>query len=195
MSRLLLLLLLLSPSVVAETAYVTDKLRLGVHQASDTSDRAFTNIGSGDAVEVLERAGSYARVRIEDGREGWVRTVFLVTAEPALTRLANMEAERDALAAQLAEIEARRANSGDRLTVLETEAARARQARREAEAALASAQAEIDALSERLTPGRISLSYGVLVAAAMLLMLAGFALSWWWFDRRSRRRHGGLRVY
>jgi SH3 domain protein len=195
MSRLLILLLLFSSSVLAETAYVTDKLRLGVHRASDTSDQAFTNIGSGEAVEVLERAGSYARVRIADGREGWVRTVFLVTEEPALTRLAKMQAERDTLAEQLAEIEARRSNSGDRLTELETEAARARQARRAAEAALSDAQAEIDALSERLAPGRVSLPYGVLFLVALLFLLAGFALSWWWFDRLSRRRHGGLRVY
>lgn len=190
-----LLLVLFASAAVAETAYVTDKLRLGVHQASDTSDQAFTNIGSGDAVEVLERSGSYARVRLADGREGWVRTVFLVTEEPALTRLAQAEAERDALAAQLAEIEARRENSGDRLTVLETEAARARQARRAAEAELAQAQSEIDALSERLSPGRLSLSVVALTAAALIFLLAGFALAWWWLDRRSRRRHGGLRVY
>ena len=65
----------------AETAYVTDSLRLGLHAASDTSDRPFENLVSGTAVEVLERNTNYARVRLADGREGWVKATFLVDSE------------------------------------------------------------------------------------------------------------------
>jgi hypothetical protein len=44
----------LVPGLVgAETAYVTDMLRLGIHNASDTSDRPFDNLVSGTALEVL----------------------------------------------------------------------------------------------------------------------------------------------
>ena len=36
----------------AETAYVTDNLRLGLHTAEDTSDRAFRFLGTrGDAID------------------------------------------------------------------------------------------------------------------------------------------------
>jgi len=195
MTRALLLLLFAAPAAVAETAYVTDKLQLGVHAASDTSDRAFTSIPSGEPVEVLESDGAYTRVRLQDGRVGWVRNAFLVTEEPALQRLAKVEAERDGLASRLAEIESRNDNAGDRLSALETEAATARQGRREAEAALAEAQAQLDALRSRLAPGRVSVSLTLLLAAALLLPAAGFGLGWWYFDRLSRRRHGGVRVY
>jgi len=77
----------------AETAYVTDSLRLGIHGAADTSDRAFDNLVSGTAVEVLERNSNYARVRLTDGREGWVRATFLVATKPAAARIAELEAQ------------------------------------------------------------------------------------------------------
>ena len=77
----------------AETAYVTDSLRLGLHAASDTSGRPFENLISGAAVEVLERNTNYARVRLVDGREGWVKAMYLVTLKPAAARVAELEAE------------------------------------------------------------------------------------------------------
>ena len=77
----------------AETAYVTDSLRLGLHAASDTSGRPFENLVSGAAVEVLERNTNYARVRLADGREGWVKAMYLVTVKPAAARVAELEAE------------------------------------------------------------------------------------------------------
>jgi hypothetical protein len=48
-------LFLWAGGALAETAYVTGSLRLGLHRASDTSDRPFENLISGVALEVLER--------------------------------------------------------------------------------------------------------------------------------------------
>ena len=47
-SGFVILLFVCVSASVAETAYVTDMLRLGVHAAADTSDRAFVNLESGD---------------------------------------------------------------------------------------------------------------------------------------------------
>jgi SH3 domain protein len=94
LKRLLLAVSFMSCAVAnAETAYVTDVLRLGIHAAADTSDRAFENLVSGTAVEVLERNTNYAKVRLADGREGWVRATYLVTTAPAAARIAALEAE------------------------------------------------------------------------------------------------------
>ena len=65
----------------AETAYVTDSLRLGLHHAEDTSDSPFQNLVSGAALEVLERTPSYAHVRTAEGQEGWVKSAYLVAQE------------------------------------------------------------------------------------------------------------------
>src|SRR5688572_18171370 len=89
--------LVLCAAASAETAYVTDVLRLGIHATADTSDRAFDNLVSGTAVEVLERNPNFARVRLADGREGWVRATYLVTTAPAAARIVELEAQVAAL--------------------------------------------------------------------------------------------------
>jgi uncharacterized protein YgiM (DUF1202 family) len=59
-------------SAAADTAYVTDMLRLGITSSRDGSGSPFDTLTSGEALLVLERAGNYAHVRLEDGRDGWV---------------------------------------------------------------------------------------------------------------------------
>ena len=50
--RLIIFVLLFAPFLAAaETAYVTDNLRLGLHAAEDTSDRAFRFLESGQAMD------------------------------------------------------------------------------------------------------------------------------------------------
>src|SRR5690606_14220547 len=93
----LLLLLLGAAAARAETLYVTDMLRLGLHRASDTSDSPFTTLVSGTALEVLERTTYYARVRTPDGTEGWVKATYLVAEPPARARLHELEAEVERL--------------------------------------------------------------------------------------------------
>ncbi len=88
-------------AAVAETAYVTDNLRLGLHEAEDTSDRAFRSLESGQAMEILIRDRNYANVRLPDGTEGWVKNAYLVDDKPAKLIVAETQAERDALAAEL----------------------------------------------------------------------------------------------
>ncbi len=76
-----------------EPAYVTDSLRLSLYGAEDGSGDPLENLVSGAAVEVLERDTNYSHVRTAAGREGWVKTAFLVNTKPARARLAELEAE------------------------------------------------------------------------------------------------------
>ena len=103
-TRGLLGLLVLAPlSVLGATAYVTDNLRLGLHQAPDTSDRAFRYLDSGQEMEVLTRDRNYANVRLPDATEGWVKAAYLVDDKPAKLIVAEITAERDALTIDLEE--------------------------------------------------------------------------------------------
>ena len=66
--RTAILLLIVLPCVaMAETAYITDNLRLGLHRAADTSDRAFRTLQSGQELEIISRDRNYANVRLPDG--------------------------------------------------------------------------------------------------------------------------------
>ena len=100
-------------TISAETAYVTDILRLGLHQTEDTSDSAFRTLVSGAELEILERAPNYARVRTVDGQVGWVKSAFLVADKPAQLRVAEVEAQLQGMRtmvsdAQAAQLEAER---------------------------------------------------------------------------------------
>ena len=68
----------------AQTAYVTDVLRLGLHREADTSDRAFQTLQSGQEMEIITRNVNYAQVRLPDGTSGYVKAAYLVS-EKCLT--------------------------------------------------------------------------------------------------------------
>ncbi len=192
-----LVIALLGWSAIAagETAYVTDSLRLGLHAAPDTSDRPFENLVSGAAVEVLERNPNYARGRLEDGREGWVKATYLVTLKPAAARVAELEAEmarfsEAATAAHVAQTTAEQelarhtaalqAETGSAETIQET---------------LARLQTENRAYEERFDAYRYSLPMKWVIPALVVVLVAGFFAGLWWLDALIRRRHGGFRVY
>ena len=188
-------LMLVAGSAAAAPAYVTDKLRLGVHAAADTSDRPFTNVSSGDRVEILEESRYYARVTIPDGRQGWVKKNYLLEDKPAILIVAEVEKQRDGALAELETLKLSLADREARVSAFEQEiAGREAQAKGELEE-LASLREERLELMDRLDSYSFSVPGSLFFAGAAASVVAGFLLAWWWFDRRSRSRHGGFRIY
>lgn len=195
-SAVALLLLCWCPLWVgAETAYVTDILRLGIHRAQDTSDRPFENLVSGTELEVLDRVPNYARVRTTDGQEGWVKSAYLVAEKPAQLRVAEVEAELERLRAALTEATTAR-------QVAETEAARLHHEMAvdvsSADAiqdTLARLKQENEAYEARLDSYRGALPLKWVAAALVVVLAAGFVTGLWSLDLFIRKRHGGFRVY
>ena len=75
----LLLLLCLPGLAMAETVYVRDKADLRALPNKETPP--LKTVFSGAAVEVLERAPNFTRVRDADGAEGWIEAHLLSAAE------------------------------------------------------------------------------------------------------------------
>lgn len=189
------LLLLLPFLAVADTAYVTDNLKLGLHQAEDTSDRAFRILSSGQPMEILSRDRNYANVRLPDGTEGWVKTAYLVNEKPAKLIVEETMAERDALAAELAETREAFAGPAAKIDGLQAEAADLTAKLLAAEEHVAELQAEnasIQGMKERYR-GSVPLRW--VGGAIGVCLVAGFLIGLWWVDHRSRKRHGGIRLY
>lgn len=191
----LLLGAVLATPALAETVYVTDILRLGQHQAQDTSDRAFRMLVSGTELEVLERVPNFARVRAPDGREGWVKSNYLVDEKPARLRVTELEAQVVENDAKLAAAEEARQAAEQAYEKLRAEIAASENSSESVQAKLLQLTEENDRYRSRLDSfrGSVPLSW---VAVALLVMLgAGFLAGLWWIDFQSRRRHGGFRVY
>ena len=189
------ILTLLPLAAVAETAYVTDNLRLGLHQSENTSDRAFRMLDSGQALEILYRDGNYANVQLPDGMQGFVKAAYLVSDKPARLIVAETIAERDALRDELNATKEALAEPAAAIAALESQ-------RDELSTSLANAQSQVADLQEQNESlsglqerykGSLPLSW-VAVALAVVLV-AGFLLGNWWVDHRIRKRHGGIRIY
>jgi SH3 domain protein len=180
----------------AESAYVTDSLRLAVYAAADGSGDPIENLSSGAAVEVLERDTNYTRVRTAAGHEGWVKTAFLVTGKPARARVAELEAEiadlkNDVAAAHdaqhAAEEQIGKLNSGRTATsTAPTDAL---------QEALDRVRRENRAYEERFEAYRSTLPLPWVLLALVVVFAGGFAAGLWWLDSLIRRRHGGFRIY
>lgn len=196
-ARYCLFALLLFASVAAQaaTAYVTDRLRLGLYEQAGDGGERLRLLSSGDALEIQERQGAYARVRTEDGLVGWVKTAFLIEDKPAALQLREALAERDALARDIERLQAefkRRTDPALPQRLSETEAALAEE-RTRAE----TLQAEVDSLRARLEPASVVQKYlpyfyaGVGVAVSLLV---AFLLGYRLHARRLRRRFAGLSI-
>jgi hypothetical protein len=195
-----------------ETQYVIEQLVVSVNTEPDGAGERVDQIKSGDRVDVLERQGDQAHVRLASGQEGWVRSSYLSTTPPM----------REQLKARTAELEKLRAEK----TKLETDLASARKAASLAASAAASAAAA-PAGEGAPTPGASDPPSGGPSAAAsiesapppsppmfessdalpsrpswlaaitvsLLTLVAGFVLGWRVLDKRIRAKYGGLRIY
>jgi len=194
--RLVIGLLALLPMLAAaETGYVTDRLMLGLHQAEDTSDRPFRSLESGTRFEVLSRDRLYARVRLEDGTEGYVKAAYVVYEPPAKLIVNETQAEAERLSAELAEAKAAFAEPAAVIDSLKAETATLK-------SELAVATARADELAgenarhqSRAERYQYSLPYTWVGGAIAVCLIAGFLAGLWWVDRSSRKRHGGIRIY
>jgi SH3 domain protein len=179
----------------AQTVYVTDVLQLGIHRAQDTSDRPFENVVSGTPLEILERVSNYARVRIPDGQEGWVRSAFLVADKPAKTLVAELEAELAAVRAALRERETALVAAEETVARVSREMAASGNSAEAIQDTLGQLKAENAVYGAQLERYRHSLPLTWVATALVLALTGGFVSGWWALDYRIRQRHGGIRIY
>lgn len=101
--RLLLCMVLVSllfTSVQAEQAsqsaqqYISPRLQLGIHTQATLESPIKQLISSGMAVEVLAVDKDFSRIKTADSIEGWVKSKFLTTNEPAAMLLEKMRQQK-----------------------------------------------------------------------------------------------------
>jgi hypothetical protein len=187
-SAALLLAVLAARGASGATAYVSDELVLGVYAEENSQGQRLATLHSGARVETLAQNGEFTQVRLNDGTTGWVRSVFLITKEPAVVRVKQLEEELDrtrATTPALAEAAAR------------SEVERLKQE-------LAFTQSELDASRSTRpsapTPRALILPSAhawpaIAGIAAAVGLGGGFWLGYAALARRIRRKFGGLKVY
>lgn len=85
----------------AQGARITDKLLAGFYAEPDNSTQPIRVLPSDTPLERLEKKGSFTRVRLGDGSEGWVESRFITDEKPARIMLLELQAKNSQLQQQL----------------------------------------------------------------------------------------------
>lgn len=193
--RLIIGLMALLPVLaVAETAYVTDNLRLRMYADAELTSVVET-LQSGDPFELLSRNSQTALVQLPDGRQGYVSAGYIVNEKPAKLIVAESLAEVERLTALNAELQASFAEPQALVDQLRAELSDLNAQLDAAAARVVDLEESNRSLTEKQARYRYSLPYTWVGGAIIVCLIAGVLLGNWWDDRQSRKRHGGIRVY
>jgi Bacterial SH3 domain len=194
----LLFLSLAAPAVYGDPVYVIEQLVVGIASAPGPEGERLGQVKSGDKLELLERQGDEAHVRLANGKEGWIKSSYVSAEEPLQQRLTARTAELDKLKQEneqlrqdLKRLQSERASARSAQSVPATAAASPITTATPPEPAAPIRETVFLRPPER--PGQTPWTYLLGVAAVMLLV--GFTLGWKTLDRRIRQKYGGLRIY
>jgi SH3 domain protein len=99
-----LLLCLFSASVYGETMYVSDILKLTLRTGPSIENKIISVLESGQMMEVVEFGDEWSRVRLPNGKEGWVLSRYLTSNETNNIKLQRLETKHKNLMIQSAEL-------------------------------------------------------------------------------------------
>ncbi|MBI4696084.1 MAG: TIGR04211 family SH3 domain-containing protein [Gammaproteobacteria bacterium] len=102
---LFLCALFVPAAMAADTAYVVDKLLMGVHEDKDLNSKIIKVLSTGTKLEVLKRDGEVAQVKDQDGATGWVDAAYLMKDPPASTLLDQLKHDKETLTARVKDLE------------------------------------------------------------------------------------------
>jgi hypothetical protein len=176
-------------ALAGEPLYVVEQVIVSVNSSADGSGERVASLKSGERMELIERVGESVHVRLADGKEGWLKAIYVSGDAPLKPRLAQAEAEVTRLQGQVSRLEGQ-------LTA-------ATNARHETQALAAGAAAPAAAEEAPAPSGMFAPSaprppqraWPWALGALIVGLGAGFVLGWRILDRNIRRKYGGLRIY
>ena len=115
------LLLLLGTGALAETAYISARVEVGLHEERSAHSAIIGLLPEGTELEVIERDGDAVMVRIEDGREGWIPSEYISSEASAPAELADLRQRLPELMAALEREQSARTRAEERISALERE--------------------------------------------------------------------------
>jgi len=189
-----------APAEPLRRLFVSDKLVLNVYSEPEQVGSRVATIETGDAVDEIERGQGFVRVRLTDGREGWVGSNYLTSDAPAVVQLRDLQRQQKG-ASQTVDKKAteeiarlKKESESLQTQVKELKAAAAATPAPTDEGVLEGASPapqQLDAGAPASNGGPIWMWVLIVVAAAALAYLAGYQT----LARRIHKKFGGLRIY
>ncbi len=91
------LMCLTSSMTFAETNYVIDELKIGIHENQATDSPILKLVPSGTALFVLERNNGLVQVQDPEGVKGWVHSKYLIETKPGRAMVTELEKQNASL--------------------------------------------------------------------------------------------------
>jgi SH3 domain protein len=111
---LILTLCLAATAAAAETVYVTDQLRAGLHEEKRLESPILKTVPTGTPLEIIKREDEATFVRDPDGASGWIDNSYLLAENPgtpaeveARNRIRELEQQLEAANQEIRTLEAR----------------------------------------------------------------------------------------
>lgn len=179
------LVLGISFSAMAETAYVSDNLRVGVRPEPDNTSAPTGVVKTGMKLEVLDSQQGYLQIKTDDGLTGWIKKIYVIEKAPAIIKLQQSQKKYDQQDAQMKELQTtisalQSTNSSLTEQVEELKEDRSRLQLLQAK----SIRSQQDDKS----------SWAWWLVALLLLTTGGFFAGMQWSRHQVMKRLGGLRV-
>jgi SH3 domain protein len=86
----------------AESMYISDRLKVTVRRGPSTEYKILDIAESGERVEILETGEDWTLVRLDNGKEGYVTTRYLMANPTHAIRLEQLQAKHKSLTQQAA---------------------------------------------------------------------------------------------
>lgn len=99
--------LFISPAMYGETTYVTDKLKVGLHEEKTLASPIIKVVSSGTTLEVIKREENLTFVREPQGATGWVDNSYLQNEAPADQQSNILKTRNTRLEKQIEELQKR----------------------------------------------------------------------------------------
>jgi hypothetical protein len=192
----------------AGTAYVSDELVLGVYAEQNGQGQRLATLHSGASLETLGVNGEFTQVRLSDGTNGWVKSSYLTTQEPATARLKQLQDELDrshattpalAEAAARSEVEQLKRELKDQQSELNAARGALNAPTADAPAPGNSGGAPVPGAPAPDSRAGAAVAPGahawVWVPALLAALACGFWLGYATLARRVRHKFGGIKVY
>jgi SH3 domain protein len=177
--------LVLSVSVLAETVYVQDSLRIGVRTEPGNNATPIGVVVTGMRLDVLDRNNDYVKIRTEKGLEGWIKESYVAKDVPAIIQLEELQKEYSQFKSRVGKHDELLKSSEIANKSLSTELE---------ELKTSNAELQRELVSVKATHSQSAGPYVWLILSYVLIAVLGVAAGIAWHRRQAMKRLGGLRV-
>ena len=83
--------MLIAASALAETMFITDSLKVTLRTGPSNEHKVIAMLKSNEEIEVLEKGDDWAKVRLKNGKEGYVVGRYLTSEIPKFSIIAGLQ--------------------------------------------------------------------------------------------------------